>query len=999
MTTTMEGETGQTEEQQPAEQMNTSVDMTIVQEDSMDESHGTEDLQVTLQEAMALRKNLESKFEEEIAPSAPGPSIREKIAHFEKKASENRVASVDTKMPPSTIVTTKDTTVSGDRLKVFLRVRPCLDKDSSTIEILDNSDGKSLPTSIRTYPPQASNAAKTDRSRLKGNDTNGEAHAIKEYEFTSVLGPATSQTEVFEKTAAPLVNGLCQGNTVGKSALLFCYGITNAGKTHTVLGDPRNQDSWGIIPRCLSSAMRKVENTDMQLYLSCFEIYNEQLLDLLPSSSDTQGRRMVSTGVSLKIREGPHGNMVIPGLTEYKVESMEAGLSLIRRAKEGRHTAPNHLNKQSSRSHSICQITVRRQHVTKENLSKTDSSDQKPLQESHLWIVDLAGNERSKRTNAGSLRQKEATYINMSLMNLMRCLTSTQKPFRDSKLTLLFMHHWGNPENQTTMVVNVHGAASDYDETQHVLSYAISSKSIPIVASKFQTANQKQKLPEYDLDGRRKGGKQTMVQKAAKIIRKLSPKRVMPARKRKNHTPIGHESNASGFEEAELPVSKKIRRDQALPKSETTRVHQAGNDLMNQTQAASSREWSSLKMQLSVARAEIQGLETKNRELTQQLEHVETTIRSEVSEEMVEQMKDMQRRYESTIQKLREAHARNEGAPESDDLEKAESKIDELVEKVEECEEEMSRMARMHRAEIEAMQEDHEASLLKKKNAIDDLTNQLLAEKEKDSTSMYSNAYATEVAELKKQLATKDSEIEKLNRSKEELVENYEQLLAGDDDEDDDDGKVAEVARLTKQLSTSRAQVDQLKRSKEELEKNHKRQLAQEKSQVDKLIQEVGNLKTKLADSRSEVEQLYQSKEELSKKYEQLLARAKENVGGDGENAKEGAQPKSPTPMSQKATHIESQLKSTSSSSSSSQLNNYKFEKAATSTRKPFGKLIENEKEENPNDLSPAKFLKPKKSPVKDRKTGLYSRPKGRAPSKADGWDAQRGAWRLSTVG
>ena len=520
------------------------MDYTIVEEeDSMDDSQGTQDLQVTLEEARNVRMNLESKFEDSVElkrptrslfeesgeSKPPTTSIREKIAHFEMKASQNKIEE-DAKKPPCTIVTTKEAH-TADRLKVYLRVRPCSGKEDSTIEILENSGGTSLPNTIRTHPPVASNAAKTDRH------PNGDTHSVKEYGFTSVLGPGTSQSSVFELTAAPLVNGLCRGNSIGKSALLFCYGITNAGKTHTVLGDPRKQESWGLIPRTLSTVMQKVQHTDMEVCLSSFEIYNEHVIDLLPSEKDKH-QPFAPHGNSLKIREGHHGRMVIPGLAEYKVDSVKTGLSLIRRAKEARHTAPNHLNRSSSRSHSITQITVRRRKLN----NAQQENEQQIVEEAHLWIVDLAGNERAKRTNAGALRQREATFINKSLMNLMRCLTQTQKPYRDSKLTLLFMHHWCNPSNTTTMIVNAHGAPADYDETQHVLQYAISSKSVPVVASKAHASKQS-KAPEYDYDGRRKAGKQlTMVEKAAKMIRKLSPKRVMPARKRKMPAPAGQES-------------------------------------------------------------------------------------------------------------------------------------------------------------------------------------------------------------------------------------------------------------------------------------------------------------------------------------------------------------------------------------------------------------------------------------------------------------------------
>ena len=62
--------------------------------------------------------------------------------------------------------------------------------------------------------------------------------------FTQVLGSERSQSETFETVAAPLVASAMGG----EDALLFPYGVTNAGKTYTVQGDEKNP---GILPKTL----------------------------------------------------------------------------------------------------------------------------------------------------------------------------------------------------------------------------------------------------------------------------------------------------------------------------------------------------------------------------------------------------------------------------------------------------------------------------------------------------------------------------------------------------------------------------------------------------------------------------------------------------------------------------------------------------------------------------------------------------------------------------
>jgi hypothetical protein len=609
--------------------------------------------------------------------------------------------------------------------------------------------------------------------------------------------------------------------------------------------------------------------------------------------------------------------MMIPGLSEYKVDSVKTGLSLIRRAKAARHSETNRVNLHSSRSHSICQLTVRKRIPTSEEFSETNEAADS--EEAHLWIVDLAGNERTKRTNpAGAKSQREAAYINRSLMSLMRCLTSKTKTYRDSLLTMLFMHHWVNPDNSTTMIVNVNGAADDYDETQHVLSYAISSKTIPLVAPKVQKQQQTADI-EYGYDGRRKGGKPlTMVQKAVKIMRKLSPKRIGPHKKRKNPEPEVEDNLAI----------KKSRKD---PSHATRTVFPGTND-MDATSDPSPRELTSLQMQLAVARAEIQSLESKNRDLTQQIETMETSVRAQVSDEMLQEIMDMRRRYEGTIEKLKESFNQCEKSSNTmGHTEKTASKLNELVEKVEECEQEMARMVRIHRSEIKELEEDHQTELLAKEKEIADLKEKLA---KKDSCENTNQKDSIRVVELERELASSQAEILKLQQSKEELVKNYEQLLAADEDEDgedesEDEGDDDETKdHLTPKTShTSVARRNQFDEQK----------ISNEKAPVDSCT---------LKDDHSAAEH-----DVASTKNDIALA----------------------------------------------------AEVPFKSTRMPLANLNQNkvendEKSDSDSTFSPSKWLAPRRPAAKDPQTGLFARPPGRAPAAADGWDAKKGAWRLSVA-
>ncbi|XP_038669251.1 kinesin-like protein KIF23 isoform X3 [Scyliorhinus canicula] len=62
--------------------------------------------------------------------------------------------------------------------------------------------------------------------------------------FKEVFGAFTTQKELFNVVARPLVEDLIHG----KNGLLFTYGVTGSGKTHTMTGSPGD---GGLLPRCL----------------------------------------------------------------------------------------------------------------------------------------------------------------------------------------------------------------------------------------------------------------------------------------------------------------------------------------------------------------------------------------------------------------------------------------------------------------------------------------------------------------------------------------------------------------------------------------------------------------------------------------------------------------------------------------------------------------------------------------------------------------------------
>ncbi|NXC51003.1 KIF23 protein, partial [Penelope pileata] len=72
-----------------------------------------------------------------------------------------------------------------------------------------------------------------------------------QYSFKEVFGTLVAQKELFDVVAKPLVEDLIRG----KNGLLFTYGVTGSGKTHTMTGSPGD---GGLLPRCLDMIFNSI---------------------------------------------------------------------------------------------------------------------------------------------------------------------------------------------------------------------------------------------------------------------------------------------------------------------------------------------------------------------------------------------------------------------------------------------------------------------------------------------------------------------------------------------------------------------------------------------------------------------------------------------------------------------------------------------------------------------------------------------------------------------
>jgi hypothetical protein len=85
---------------------------------------------------------------------------------------------------------------------------------------------------------------------------------------------------MFGQIGRPLAKCLSSG----QSSVLLTFGVTNSGKSHTVIGKGTTEDA-GLIPRLFRELTSSVEKDDQQLSFSCLEVYNDRYFDLLKASN------------------------------------------------------------------------------------------------------------------------------------------------------------------------------------------------------------------------------------------------------------------------------------------------------------------------------------------------------------------------------------------------------------------------------------------------------------------------------------------------------------------------------------------------------------------------------------------------------------------------------------------------------------------------------------------------------------------------------------------
>ncbi|XP_006147687.1 kinesin-like protein KIF20B isoform X2 [Tupaia chinensis] len=419
---------------------------------------------------------------------------------------------------------------SKDYLQVCLRIRPFTQSEKEhesegCVHILDSQ-------TVLLKDPQSILGRLSEKSC---------GQMAQKFSFSKVFGPATTQKEFFQGCIMQPLKDLLRG----QSRLIFTYGLTNSGKTYTFQGTEENigilprtlnvlfdslqerlytkmnlkphrsreylrlspdqekeeianksallrqikeiamqNDSYDTLSGSLTNSLNMSEfeesmkdceqaslNMDndvkFSVWVSFFEIYNECIYDLfVPVSSKFQKRKMLRLSQDIK------GYSFIKDLQWIQVSDSKEAYRLLKLGTKHQSVAFTKLNNASSRSHSVFTIRI---------LQIEDSEMSRVLRVSELSLCDLAGSERSIKTQNEGERLRETGNINTSLLTLGKCinvLKNSEKskfqqhvPFRESKLTHYFQSFF-NGKGKICMIVNISQCCFAYDETLNVLKFS-----------------------------------------------------------------------------------------------------------------------------------------------------------------------------------------------------------------------------------------------------------------------------------------------------------------------------------------------------------------------------------------------------------------------------------------------------------------------------------------------------------------------------------------------
>ena len=351
--------------------------------------------------------------------------------------------------------------------KVYVRIRPLLPNERKLV-YNENNKGKKIPYQIVSSDNNVVLLKDPNNPELYGQN-------VKSFPFDKVFTEKDNNKTIFDSIIKNLVDNILQGY----NSTALAYGVTGAGKTHTMFGDMLNLNlvnninnnitninlnnnfEEGICMYAVDYLFSKISSLSNKVFtikISYLELYNEQVKDLLTIKPSNEG---------IMIIEDPNKGVILPGLSELIVKDSNEVYNYILKGNSRRTMGATGQNQFSSRSHAILEINIEQ---CEKNIEKSD------ILISKMLFVDLAGSEKVGKEK---IRREEGGNINKALLALGNCINilsdkskkNSFVPYRDSKLTRLLKDSLGG-NIATIMIACVTPCSLTYEETHSTLKYA-----------------------------------------------------------------------------------------------------------------------------------------------------------------------------------------------------------------------------------------------------------------------------------------------------------------------------------------------------------------------------------------------------------------------------------------------------------------------------------------------------------------------------------------------
>ncbi|CAN4091855.1 unnamed protein product [Withania somnifera] len=322
---------------------------------------------------------------------------------------------------------------------------------------------------IRDYPDRKEKVlsllqVNNDRETLRVKTDGG-------YRDFSLDGVSLSEEEDLDEFYKKFVKSRINGVKIGDKCTVMMYGPTGAGKSYNMFGSSKQP---GIVYRSLRDILgdgidENDENNEKNsvgifVQVTVFEIYNEELYDLLSTNNGGGFGFGLSKGSASKVRLEVIGkkakNATFISGTEPTKISKE-----IQKVEKRRIVKSTLCNERSSRSHCVMIIDV-------------------PTVGGRLMLVDMAGSENIEQAGQSGLEAKMQTgKINQGNSALKRVVESiangdSHVPFRDSKLTMLLQDSFEDDKSKILMILCASPDPKDLHKTISTLEYGAKAKCI-----------------------------------------------------------------------------------------------------------------------------------------------------------------------------------------------------------------------------------------------------------------------------------------------------------------------------------------------------------------------------------------------------------------------------------------------------------------------------------------------------------------------------------------